>query len=921
MKHVFLVVAFLWCGKAAWAQTGLNLQWERTLNNAAGSSNMRWNALLPASGGVMVAGQVSHPAGYGMYLAHYLTNGQVQWDTTLITPGTSTWEFLVQDGDFFAVGTELVGGQGEWQVHLLRVDVAGQVVWRRTYRGPDGLFAVATDCQLAGGHLHLCGQQESPGGETSWVAQFDRDGNLVWDQTFTASVPTFLSRLTVGPTGAVTAVGSADNAYAFLAVQYSSAGVLNWQYPASLTSGLTQYLADVAADPHGNVYAIGARESGIFETDIITLKLGPAGNLKWEKALSNQDENEGRRLRFAPNGDVYSLGNLSNAALGLVIRYDTAGNSLWTRSFQLGNEALINEAVVDAAGDLYVGVRDFDSVGVFRITAAGTQAAKAAFGEETASGLGALTLAGGSVFAAANGGPGGQATLLALAPATLSETLRVSASGIALSDARPGALATDGNHLWLSTFSDDGDSAIFAITRLGTGGTPTWERSRTYATVISGYPYLIPDGAGGIVGLFQNSRNVDGGQMGLIKYDAAGQEQFLTLIGSPELLNAGGMVLDPTGHIYVVANDATNRRMRLARYDPAGAEEWVVTYQSPSTTFAVSRPFQMQRTPQGKYVIAAAHRGASEDNDLHLFQYTDQGNLEWQADVAQQAGNTTSLAGMQVLPNGDIVVFGASTITQYAAARFNSSGTRLWVDEGTNPFSAAPRSLAVDAQGRAYLCFSTNNHVYVRQLDAAGTLIGEETFDTPTSGTFFFPRQSTVVGGLLAILGDHLMSGRQVPFQMLIDDQLNLVYVQVDSATTAQFQALAVDPTGNLYGAYLTGDLNLGSGARGTLVRRYGIGTVGLDPRLGAAGADWRLYPNPAQTQVTLAWEVAVPGWYAVQLVDMQGRPLGTLSQAQLPAGPARLEVPLPASLAPGVYLASLRGPGTASYRPLVIRR
>ncbi|GAB4407774.1 MAG: hypothetical protein OHK0039_10400 [Bacteroidia bacterium] len=675
----------------------------------------------------------------------------------------------------------------------------------------------------------------------------------------------------------------------------------------------------MVADAHGHVYAVGTRESGVFESEIITLKLGPAGNLLWEQAINNQDENEGRSIHLAPGGDIYSLGSLSNAALGLALRYDTAGNSVWTRSFQIGAQTLVADVVVDpATGDLYASAEDFDSVGVFRITAAGVLAARQAYGLEQANYIGGMALAAGTLFVAGNEGAAGQATLFGLQAGDLAETLLVEAYGLPLSDARPGAIAADGNRVWLSTFSDDGDSAVFAITQLAAGGSTRWERTHTYATIISGYPFLAHDGAGGIVGLFQNSRNVDGGQMGLVRYDDDGNQAFLTLIGSPELLTAGGLALDAAGHIFVAANDATNRRLVLSRYDPAGAQQWSITYQSPASSFPVSRPLQLRATPGGRLVLAVAHRGPGNDNDLHLMQFSASGGLLWQGDVAVQAGNTVGFAGMQVLPDGDIVIFGASTIAQYAAARFDSTGSRLWVDEGTNPFSAAPRSMAVDEQGRTYLCFSTNSHVYIRQLDAAGNLLETGEFSLPTSGTFYFPRHCAMVGGRLAILGEHLMPGnRSVPFQMLIDDQLDLVYAQVDSAETAQIQAMTVDQQGALYGAYLTGDIAMGSGQRGALVRKYGIGTVGIDPV--RAMQVLRLYPNPARSLLHLELDVQQAGPYEVHLSDLQGRQLATLTRLHLPAGPAQIEVLLPPHLAAGRYLIGLSGGGRATYRPLLV--
>ncbi|GAB4407769.1 MAG: hypothetical protein OHK0039_10390 [Bacteroidia bacterium] len=235
MKPTTLALLLLLSGWQAAAQTGINLQWARALTNTAGASSMVWNAVLPQDGGLIVAGQASLPSGLGMYIGRYQPGGQLQWDSTLLTSGRSAFGWLAADaqGSLYAVGAEVLGAFDERQIHLVKCSPAGQIVWRKTYRGPDDQFAAASDVVLADGHLYLCGQYlTATGDEVSFVARFDLDGDLDWQQAFQPGVPTFLSRLAVDAAGTVTAVGSADDAFSFLVVQYSSAGVLSWQYPA-----------------------------------------------------------------------------------------------------------------------------------------------------------------------------------------------------------------------------------------------------------------------------------------------------------------------------------------------------------------------------------------------------------------------------------------------------------------------------------------------------------------------------------------------------------------------------------------------------------------------------------------------------------------------------------------------------------------
>ncbi len=911
------------------SQIGLGEIEEQIYSNQAGAKTMVWNDLLPVGNDLLLAGQSSSPGGLGMYLARYEDSGLLLWDTVLSTSANSALGWLVADAQNhrYAVGAEVIGSSDERQIHLIKLDDNNQFVWQTTYRGPDNLSAATTDVQLVGSYLYLCGQQESNSSSQSFVAKFDLNGNLVWERAFAPGLPTFLSRLAVDAAGNVTAVGSADNAQSFLVLQYDSAGTLSWQYPASLSSNLTQYLADVAMDSDGNIYAVGTRESGVFEADIITLKLSPAGVVVWEKMVNNQDQNEGRRIRFAPDGSLYTLGNLSNGALALVVHYDTAGNSLWTESFQVGDQPLVSEAVVDAAGNLLVAVEDFDSIGVVRIDAAGNVDGRKTYGLEVANYVGGAELVNNTLWILGNGNDRREAQLIGLHPESLLETMRETRNGLPLSDARPGALVDNGDdfyrYKWLSAFSDDGDSAVFTTLQYDHENQLKWERSLKYKTVIPSYPFLAADANDNVVGLFQNGRNVEGGQLGLVKYDSSGNQVFLNLLGGTDLLRAGGLVLDPASNIFVAAHNATKREMELSRFDATGALQWTVPYKSPASN-AVSIPLHLERTPQGKLVIAAIHRGLSNDNELHLFQYSATGTLEWQADVATQAGNVVTFSGMKILGNGDIIIFGASTILQYAAARFDTQGNRIWLHEGNNPFSGAPISMAVHEvfeETSTFLCFSTNSHVYVQALDNDGAQTKEGEFSISSSGTFYFPRFTFIKDDhWLIICGEHYMpENRPVPFEMSINMlDLDLFESRIDSFTTAQIRASIPTKIYNNDGyftAYLTGDLSLGQGPRSILIRSFLalIGSIEDD----LSQYQLKVFPNPTNNEVFI--ECDLPGIYRVSLIDLQGRELHSFAPQILQIG-GRMELVLPPGVAPGLYLLSVITGEKTAYRRLLVK-
>jgi hypothetical protein len=86
------------------------------------------------------------------------------------------------------------------------------------------------------------------------------------------------------------------------------------------------------------------------------------------------------------------------------------------------------------------------------------------------------------------------------------------------------------------------------------------------------------------------------------------------------------------------------------------------------------------------------------------------------------------------------------------------------------------------------------------------------------------------------------------------------------------------------------------------------------------AGRLAEVYPNPAQRQVTIAYELKrrAPGLQA-ELLDLQGR---RVYRTQLPASPGLHQVQARSldELAPGVYHLRIRGEGFSAHRKLLVR-
>ncbi|MEZ4685398.1 MAG: hypothetical protein R3B47_04850 [Bacteroidia bacterium] len=923
MKHLALNIILILFVAVLPAQTGLNLHWEQAYSNDKGISARQLVTIHSHNAGIVVTGNTSTTDGLQMYMANYQPNGQLAWEKTLSSDNPSSIWYVDNDqqGDFYVIGNERVNSSIS-HCHLAKISSNGTEMWRKVYDGVEKNGARVGYMKMAQNHLYLCGTEEGPQGyDIGWVAKFDLSGNLVWEKSVDPGVYAALWALTIDNAGTVTAVGSGDDGYAFLAVQYSSGGTLNWQYPDTVQGSSEQYLSDVIHDGNGNVYMVGTRESGsFFQYDIVTLKLDASGNKLWEEVYTNGGENYGSFIRLAPNGQVIAFGteedNFDESAIA--IAYDNSGAKQWESRYTIDNNTSVADVDIATNGEMFVAVQDFDSLGVIKLSSGGNLLASKTYGQDEVDYIADIVLGNGGLWGLAYKQNSGQSALFTLQTTSLAEDRFLITRGNPMSDVRAEALTTDGNFLWLATVSDDGDTNTFTVTKTDLSGNTVWEKSQRYDGSFPYFPQLTHDGSGNVIGLFQNDIVVTSGHTGLVKYDASGNELFTVLLDSSIFYYDGAMALDNAGNVFLCGFKEDVKQMFLSKYNASGVLQWTKKYIPPSSSFPYANAFKMVYTAQGKLVIAAVHKKANSQNDLHLFQYANDGSLEWNKDVDNQSGNLVSFAEMKVASNGDITLLGSSGTGTYIAARYDMGGNMKWEEKGFTSTTGVPRDLDLDAQGNVYLSFSANGHAYFRKLDASGNLIKDKQLDVAGIAGFYYPYFIEIVNNDLVVLGEKLNGAIGSPLQMLLDDQLNLIYGQIDSMVYAKVRAMAVGPTGLVYGAYSEGDQGTQLASRTALLRQYAVGTVGIEDQL---PEDFLVtcYPNPASGQVYLRLAPSALS-YRISLHDISGKQLAKLGHIHHPEPGTDVALALPSGLAPGLYLLALETGREKRFYRLMIR-
>ena len=909
LRHAALLLLFLFYVSSIFAQENLQIDWQREITNSNGAREMELSEIESSNGFAYVAGYSSTENGQRMYVARYNPNGTKDWELNLPSTSQSSLQRLVLNDDaIYVAGVERFSNSNNPPIHYARLNPDGEVVWHYTFDAEGGKNVELSWMEIANDRLYMIGSETGENGyDIAWAAEFELDGSLNWKTAFDPGNSTVFTDINVNTMGSVAACGWAetDIGYSNLLISFDETGSVVWQYPETLTDASDQWLNDLSSDGDGNWIAVGSDEVGSFsEYDAITYKFDTNGNELWNKHFNNGSENYGSLVEVLQDGSIRTFVSMEEDYDKFVrtISYDTNGNELWATNYTIDGYTSVINAMTNTSGETILGVSDFDFAGFVKLSSAGEIIESQIYDNSNFDYLGDIAVEGNNVFGCAYTQESDQSTIIALKQEDLTEIYNINTTGASSSDARIGALVNNGNNIWIASYSDSGDSAVYSITKMDYMGNTLWSRNQQYLCSSPTFKNLTVDASGNVIGFYESLINGGVTDLGLVKYDAEGNEVFTVVYDSTATLYAGAIVTDPSDNIYVGGYNQNSKLMFLSKLNPNGNEVWNVHYKSPSSTFPYGLPKKMLFTEQGKLVIAAFYKNAENVNNLYLFQYASDGSIEWQTEVVNQSGNSVSIAGLQVEDDGTIIIFGSSGTGSYVAASYNILGAQQWIVTGETNTAGTPVSLSVDDSGNSYLCFSSSTGARFQKLDAAGNVLANQEHDLSSSGDYYFPLGSSFVQGKLAIVGNHRIESITYPFEMVLDDQLNLISGRVDSLNPAEFGGFVVDAAGKMHAGFTQGETLGGSGFHTGLVRQYSKGTVGINDIVQLRN-QIKLYPNPAKDQIHISSSIDLPEINRISILDVTGRIVLDYEQKFHISGYSSVTLDLPPNLKGGQYI------------------
>ena len=267
----------------------------------------------------------------------------LEWDRAFGGPAND-WAYAMtgtRDGGLAAAGRTASKGAGGEDVYVLRVDGGGMLLWDRTYGGSATDRARAI-IETGDGGFAVAGATESKGaGEFDvWLLKLDSAGELIWDRYFGGRATDWASAIVEASDGGLVMAAytqaTTEDAYDFWVIKVDGNGELLWE--RQFGGPATDWASAIAETNDGGLVVVGHTESkGAGDADMWIIKLSADGELLWDRTVGGSARDYASAVTATGDGGLVVAGPIeSDGAEGVdiqVLKLDVSGELIWDRRF------------------------------------------------------------------------------------------------------------------------------------------------------------------------------------------------------------------------------------------------------------------------------------------------------------------------------------------------------------------------------------------------------------------------------------------------------------------------------------------------------------------------------------------------------------------------------------------------------------
>ncbi|MBK6913603.1 MAG: T9SS type A sorting domain-containing protein [Ignavibacteriales bacterium] len=279
---------------------------------------------------------------YNIWFLRLNSDGDTLWTKTYGGGGEDYGYSLkkTEDGGFIIAGTTNSYGVGEFDFYVIRIDSIGDTLWTKTFGGENNDYAWSVDITLDGGFVIAGEKNAFPETPDGMIIKINESGELIWEKFISTSNPEYLYSIS----------SSADGTYSLAGYAYLnfSAGFNAWLL--KLTSiGDSSWSKYFGGELTQRFYSHGITNKSSFICvgrtllslgglpDLYIVKTDSLGNEIWTRSFDyDNDSDEGYSVQQTLDGGYIITGQgrpFDGLGLMWIIKTDSLGNMLWDKTF------------------------------------------------------------------------------------------------------------------------------------------------------------------------------------------------------------------------------------------------------------------------------------------------------------------------------------------------------------------------------------------------------------------------------------------------------------------------------------------------------------------------------------------------------------------------------------------------------------
>ena len=247
---------------------------------------------------------------------------------------------MTRDGGYIVAGATLTFGAGYTDVYLVKTDVAGNMLWTKTYGGPNYEYSFSVQQAADGGYI-IAGYTESfgAGQEDIYLVRTDSNGDTLWTKTFGGAhydeglsvLQTFDGSFIVAGWTECFGAGGGD----VWLIKANANGDTLWTRTFGGTSDDWGRSVQQTADS-GFIITGSTGSYGAGQGDVWLIKTDANGDTMWTRTFGSTSDDGGSSVQQTADGGYIVAGSTESFGAGdrdlYLVKTNAGGDTIWTRT-------------------------------------------------------------------------------------------------------------------------------------------------------------------------------------------------------------------------------------------------------------------------------------------------------------------------------------------------------------------------------------------------------------------------------------------------------------------------------------------------------------------------------------------------------------------------------------------------------------